>query len=454
MRHAYKFKNALKKSFTAPRLVLLCFLAAIFLGALVLMTPLASADGAPIPFLDALFTATSAVCVTGLTVKVTALSFSPFGHAVILFLVQIGGLGIMTVSSFIYFSFGKRSTLYNRITFSEDLQAKSGFSEYRRLVLSIVKIVFISELCGAVLLTAAFSRYFSFGTALWYGVFHSVTAFCNAGFDLIGANGFATFAGDPFVLIVISLLVILGGLGYIAILDIIKKRRYKNFGLNTKIVIPVTLVLLFAGMGLFLLAEWNNPATIGNMDVGTKILNAFFQAAASRTAGFATLEQTRLANPSVPLTMLLMFIGACPGSTGGGLKTTTLFVLLAAVIPTVRDKKDVVFDFRRFGEKTFKKAATILVLALTIISASYVALSFSDGAAIPSQKLLFELISAYGTAGLSMGVAPMLSALGKIVLMLNMFLGRVGVYTFIIAFLHRQNGVEPKIIYPEADIHF
>lgn len=448
-----KFLIAIKKWFTAPRLILLGFLSFIILGTFLLMLPLSNTSGQVLNFSDALFTATSATCVTGLTVNIVATDFTTFGHVVILILVQIGGLGVMTITSAVYLLIGKRFTLYNRMTLKSNFEQAS-IQDFAKIMFSILKIVFVVELAGAVLLSIAFSRYYSVPTSIWYGIFHSISAFCNSGFDIISANGtsFTAFYSDPFVLIPTALLVVIGGLGFIVIIDILKNHNWRKFQPQTKIVLIVSSVLLILGTLIYTAAEWNN--TFADMSAFDKIVNAIFQSANTRTAGFSTILNTKLSSVSLITTIVLMFIGASPGSTGGGLKTTTLFVLFASIIPMVKNKKTLVFDNHKISASTIKKATAMLMMALGILFVSLIAISFTEKGAFTSENLVFELISAYSTVGQSMGVTANLSLLGRYIVMLNMFLGRVGSMTLFIAITQNHNlSKEPKIKYPEVNIN-
>lgn len=448
-----KFFIAIKKWFTAPRLILLGFLSFIILGTFLLMLPLSNTSGQVLNFSDALFTATSATCVTGLTVNIVATDFTTFGHVVILILVQIGGLGVMTITSAVYLLIGKRFTLYNRMTLKSNFEQAS-IQDFAKIMFSILKIVFVVELAGAVLLSIAFSRYYSVPTSIWYGIFHSISAFCNSGFDIISANGtsFTAFYSDPFVLIPTALLVVIGGLGFIVIIDILKNHNWRKFQPQTKIVLIVSSVLLILGTLIYTAAEWNN--TFADMSAFDKIVNAIFQSANTRTAGFSTILNTKLSSVSLITTIVLMFIGASPGSTGGGLKTTTLFVLFASIIPMVKNKKTLVFDNHKISASTIKKATAMLMMALGILFVSLIAISFTEKGAFTSENLVFELISAYSTVGQSMGVTANLSLLGRYIVMLNMFLGRVGSMTLFIAITQNHNlSKEPKIKYPEVNIN-
>ncbi|HKL94338.1 MAG TPA: potassium transporter TrkG [Clostridia bacterium] len=448
-----KFVIAIKKRFTASRLILLGFFSIILLGALLLMLPLSNASGQMLNFTDALFTATSATCVTGLTVKIIASDFTTFGHIIILVLIQIGGLGVMTITSALYLLVGKRFTLYNRMTLKSDFE-QTDTQNFAKIIHSILKIVLIVELFGAILLSIAFSKYYSAGTAIWYGIFHSISAFCNAGIDIVSANGtnFAVFSSDPLVLIITGVLIIFGGLGFIVIIDILKNHSFRKFQPQTKIVLVMSSVLILLGVAIFLSAEWNN--TLSNMSVFDKIVNGFFQSITTRTAGFSSISNAKLSSVSITTTLILMFIGASPGSTGGGLKTSTLFVLLASIMPTVKGKHALVFDKHKISAITIKKATAILMMALGVLLISLIALSITEKGAYTNEQLLFELISAYNTVGLSLDITANLSVLGKYILVLNMFLGRVGSMTFFIAMAQNNNlSKEPKIKYPEVNIN-
>ena len=332
MKGKYGFRHMAERIFTPIRLIMLSFFAVIMIGAALLMLPWSTTAPGSLSFVDALFTATSATCVTGLVVNTVATEFTAFGHVVILFLVQIGGLGFMTISSGVYLLIRHKVSLRKRISMTEEL-SHDGMDDLKRLTFDILKMTVATELAGAVLLSLAFARYYSAGKAVWYGLFHSVMAFCNSGFDIVSTEGtsYQMFAEDPFILIVTMVLIVLGGIGFMVVSDIAHNRRWRKLKLHTKIVIPLTAALILIGaIGIFA-AEFDNPETIGNMSVGNKIVNAFFQSVTSRTAGFASFSQSGMTSFSQSLTIILMFIGVCPGSTGGGIKTTTMFVLLVTI---------------------------------------------------------------------------------------------------------------------------
>lgn len=441
-----------EKIFTPIRLAMLSFLVVILTGTLLLLLPVSTtADGA-MSFIDALFTATSATCVTGLTVNVVATDLTLFGHIVMLLLVQIGGLGFMSLSSAMYLFIRKKVSLRKRMHLSEDL-SQTDMSDLKRMTFDIVRLTGIVELCGAVLLTAAFARHYDFGTAVWYGVFHSVMAFCNSGFDIVSENGtsLSMYSSDPFILIVIMLLIVFGGIGFVVISDVVRPRRWKKLKLHTKIMICMTGALILVGAVGFFAAEFSNPGTMGDMNVGEKILNSFFQSITSRTAGFFTIDQNSMTGFSQSLTILLMFVGVCPGSTGGGIKTATLFVLLVTVYATLRGRDQVVISRRSIGRETIAKASTVLTLAIGVAVVSMLGLSIACGSDFTFGQLLFEQVSAYATVGLSRSVTPGLNIAGKIIIILDMYIGRIGSFGFFMAFVspsQRRSGVK----YPEAGI--
>ena len=447
-----KLKKAFRSFATPIRLVMFGFLAIILTGTVLLLMPFATNYPGSLSFTDALFTATSATCVTGLSVANLTTEFTVYGQIVVLLLSQIGGIGFMTVTSSVYILIRHRISLRKRLAMREDL-SQEGFAGLKILTLNIVKFTFVIELAGAVLLSVAFSRYFSAGKAVWYGVFHSVMAFCNSGFDIISPENtsFVAYNSDPFILLVLAFLIILGGIGFMVIADVLSLRKKKRLRLHSKVVLSVTAVLLFLGTLGFLIAEYNNPLTIGNMNFGDKLLNSFFQSVTARTAGFASLDQNSMTGFSHSLTIALMFIGACPGSTGGGIKTTTLFVLIATVFATLRKKNKIVIDMHSIGRETLSKAATTLVLALSVAVLSLMGLEIACGNAFSGDVLLFEQVSAYATVGLSRGITMSLNNAATRILTLNMYIGRIGSFGFFMAFVAAEK-IQPKVKYPESGI--
>lgn len=442
------------KWMTGTRLIVIGFLLIIFLGAAILMLPF-STRGDGISFLDALFTAAYATCVTGLAVVQTNATFTIFGQVTILLLIQLGGLGFMSLTSFLYLAFSKRVKLSYRLTMREDI-ADSDVHHIKRLVYRIVLYTFIVESVGACILTGAFSRYMPADEAIWNGIFHSISAFCNAGLDIIsvfgGGQSFMAFYSDAFVLLPISFLIILGGIGFLVISDMLDAKTWRHYRLHTKIVLCMTGALVLLGTVFYFGVEYNNDATLGGMTFGEKLLNAYFASVTARTAGFNTIDIASLKPASIILTDFLMFIGANPGSTGGGIKTTTLFILIIMVYNVIRQKKYAIVDKQTIGSNTAHKASTVYVLATFIMIISTAVLLLSDGNNFTFSELLFEQISAYATVGLSFGITPQLSVVGKLVIILNMFMGRIGVLTFFISFTHGKNEGESKIAYPECAV--
>lgn len=432
------------------RIIVLSFLIVILVGSGLLMLPIS--HKASITYLDALFTATSATCVTGLSTIEISTALTPFGQVVVLLLVQIGGMGFMTIASATFVLLGHKFSLRERLNMREYL-SETDMSGLRRLAVSVVKMTAIIEGAGVVLLTAAFAFEYSFGRALWYGIFHSVSAFCNAGLDIIPMGDSVTaYSGNAFVLVVLALLIVAGGLGFIVIGDVVKTRKWKKLRIDSKIVLFMSGVLLLIGTLVYMIFEYNNPATLGNMNFGNKLANAFFFSASTRTAGFASFSVADLSPVSRTVTIALMFIGASPASTGGGIKTTTLFVLIVWIGAFVRQKRLTVIGMRKVGSEVRSKAATVLVLAITTLLVAQVLLMGFDGGSYSYEQLLFEAVSAYATVGLSMGITPLLSIGGKLTLILLMFMGRVGAYTLLTSATRRDDDSDAGIKYQEFNV--
>lgn len=452
-------KNGVLKSNKSPlllrflnqsRIIVLSFLIVIFVGSWLLMLPFAHKTD--ITYLDALFTAVTATCVTGLTTIDLASALTPFGQVVVLLLVQIGGMGFMTIASATFVLLGHKFSLRERLNMREYL-SETDMSGLRRLAVNVVKMTAIIEGIGMVLLTIAFAFEYSFGRALWYGLFHSVSAFCNAGLDIIPVGDSVTaYSGNAFVLVVLALLIIAGGLGFIAIGDIFKTRKWKKMRIDSKIVIVASGILLGLGTLVYMIFEYNNPATLGNMNFGEKLANAFFFSASTRTAGFASFSIADLSPVSRTVTIALMFIGASPASTGGGIKTTTLFVLIVWIGAFVRQKRFTVIGMRKVGSEVRSKAATVLVLAITSLLIAQMLLMGFDGAQFSYEQLLFEAVSAYATVGLTLGITPLLSIGGKLTAIVLMFMGRVSAYTLLTSATRRDDDKDAGIKYQEFNV--
>lgn len=411
------------------------FAVIILMGAVLLTLPIASKDGHPMRFLDALFTATSAVCVTGLVVVDTGTYFSQFGHFIIIGLIQIGGLGFMTMSTLWAIILGKKIGLKERILLQESFNQIS-LAGLVRLIRNVILVTLAFEVTGGILLTLRFIQQFPFDRAVAFGFFHSVSAFCNAGFDLFGQvytpyASITHYASDWLVLPVIGSLIVCGGLGFPTIMELIKYPRTRKFSLHTKVVLKVTTFLILVGTILILIIEMNNPKTIGGLDVSGKILSAVFQSITPRTAGYNSLNIGQLTQATWFLMVILMFIGASPSSTGGGVKTTTIGVVLGTIIATIKGKDDVEMFERRIPKDLVYKALTLITIALGWVTLVTLVMSFVE----PYEflRLFFEVMSGFATVGLTTGITPHLTDLSRILLIITMFIGRVGILTVAVA---------------------
>lgn len=431
------------------RYLALGYLLLILLGAFLLSLPIASASGKWTSFVDALFTSTSATCVTGLTPVVTGVHWNVFGKIVILILVQTGGLGFTTFATLILMAIkGGGLDLYTRTVMSQSMGG-SGVHNVRKLVRRIFVGTLVIELVGALLLMIRFVPEYG-GLGVWHGVYHSITAFCNAGFDIVGLSGqsLVDYATDPLVSIVISLLIIIGGLGFFVWGDIFDcKGNPGKFTFYTRLALTMTLILVVAGTALFLLFEWNNPCYEG-YSFGDKLLCSFFNSVTARTAGFFTTPPETLSNSGSMLMIILMFIGACSGSTGGGIKASTFAVIMVGMVSFMRGKRDVTIGKRRIDDALVGQALAIFAAYLTIVMVAVLAINaIEPDANAPFAAVMFEVVSAIGTVGLSMALTPTLGIASKLILTLLMYLGRVGVLTFALA-LKRSKKSEAAVRRP------
>lgn len=431
-------------------LILLSFAIMMFLGAFLLCLPLAQISGKSGNFLENLFTATSALCVTGLVVNDISITYTIFGKIVILILIQLGGLGVLTVSSMVILSISRKMGYYTKKIVSEDINYNI-LTEIPRYLKNVSIVVFGIEFVGAVLLFFEFSKKLPFIQAVGYSIFHSVSAFCNAGFALF-SNNMENYTGNILINFVITTLIILGGLGFAAILDVynvIKKTRRK-LSTSTHLAIVMTIFLICFGAVMTFMLEYSNKGTIGNLSLHDKLLSSYFQSVTLRTAGFQTVDLATLTTPTIIIYLFLMFIGASPGSTGGGLKTTTLGILLLGVMNAITGREDIEYRRRRLSWQTFNKACAILMLSLFYLFVMIIIMSIFDSSKgfLP---LLFELISAFGTVGLSMGLTAKLSIISKLIIILTMYIGRVGPLTIMYA-LSKKKYREGKYKYPEETI--
>lgn len=431
------------------RLIALGFFLIIIIGALLLMLPFASKGGSA-GFLDALFTSTSATCVTGLVVRDTFTGWTSFGQVVILCLIQLGGLGFMTVITLISFALGKRLGLYDRKVLMQSA-GNISLSGIGGLIRRIVPFTFVFELLGAALLAIRFVPDFGWGRGLYFSVFHAISAFCNAGFDLMGLrtpySSLTAYAADPLINLTVCALIVVGGLGFLVWRDIARNRlRWSKYQLHTKLVLVTTAVLLLLGWALFFLFERN--ASMADMTVSERILASLFQSVTPRTAGFNTVDMTALSESGNLLTNVLMLIGGSPGSTAGGVKTTTVAVLLLSAFVSARGRTRVNAFRYQIDRDTLRQACSILVIYLSMAILAILALCALDP--ITLKQAMFEVNSAIATVGLSMGVTATLSAASRMILILLMYAGRIGGLTFVLLFSERRT--EPPVDRPNGKI--
>lgn len=441
-----------RKKMTAWQVLALGYLAVIIIGAVLLRLPIATRECESTTFTNALFTSTSATCVTGLIAYDTNTHWTLFGQLVILCLIQLGGLGFMTIVTLIFRIVGKGMGLAQSKIFM--LSAGEGKrSELRRLFRRIIGITIAFELFGAALLAVRFCPQFGNLKGSYYAVWHSVSAFCNAGFDLMGGVfggekfvSLTAYATDPLVSLTIAGLIIVGGLGFCVWDDLfLCKGKWKNFRLHTKVVLAMTATLLLFSTLLFLLFERDNPDFL-SYSIGEKILVAFFNAVTPRTAGFNTVDYSTMSDAGYLFTLILMFVGGSSGSTAGGVKITTFFVILMGMIAVFRGKRDIELGKRRVHNALLRQALTIFVSCLFIVLTATLIICAVETHNEPAtlKAVLFETFSAMGTVGLSMGLTPTLSATSKIILMLLMYAGRVGILTIGLAVAERKDTAEVK----------
>ena len=443
-----------KAGFRHPESVLaLGFLTLIVLGTVLLALPAASRTGQSIGLFNSLFTSASAVCVTGLVAVDTGTSFSFFGQAVLLVLIQVGGLGFMVFATMIMVMIGRKISIRGRMLIREAMNTTS-MSDLGRVTRLYLLLSICIEFIGMALLSLRFVPLFGWRHGLWMALFHAVSAFCNAGFDLFGRYASLTaFAGDSLVLLTIAVLIILGGLGFAVILEFLQNRGgFRSLSLHTRIVLTATGVLLLTGTAFFWLAERLNPETLAGMPEGEKALNAFFQSVTMRTAGFNSFDLSRFRDGSKLFSSLLMIVGASPASTGGGIKTTTTAALALLMLSVIRGENEVNVTHRRLPDDITRRALAVAGLFLTTLLAGTLIVSLIEDGRFPLEDILFEASSAMGTVGVSAIGTPNLSPVSRAVLVPMMFLGRVGPLTLAVAVAKRQGRIKSASKYPEERI--
>ncbi|WP_250278673.1 TrkH family potassium uptake protein [[Clostridium] colinum] len=452
--------------FGPSHIIVFSFFIVMIIGAMLLSLPIASKNGESISFIDAMFTATSAVCVTGLVVVNTFNYWTLFGKIVILILIQIGGLGFMSLFTIILVVLGKKITLRGRILIQESFNL-STFKGMVMFLKKIIKVTFLIEGIGALILSIKFIPEYGFIKGIFKGIFHSISAFCNAGFDILGDNSLVPYKTDYVINITIMLLIILGGLGFTVLLDIGKWIKYKIaklkkksvelfvMSVHSKITITMTVILIILGAILTFVIEYNNPKTLLNIRIDEKILASTFQSVTLRTAGFDAIGQVDLNYGSKFLAIILMAIGGSPGGTAGGIKTVTIGVMVLAVISVIKGKDCITAFKKTISISTMQKALSIIMMMMTLIFIATIILTITEkgiGTKFEFIDILYEVVSALGTVGLSTGVTSSLSFIGKIVIILCMFIGRLGPITIILALSFRKPNKKNVIHYPEEKI--
>lgn len=445
-------------SISPTRIIVVSFCAVILTGTLLLMLPISTRDGS-LSFVDAMFTATSATCVTGLVVFDTFTKFTPFGQAVVLLLIQIGGLGLVTLTAFFNVALHKRLGFKSMKLASESISLDEATGA-KPLLYTVMRTSMGFELAGALLLMVVMVP--KFGIAgIWISIFTAVSAFCNAGFDLFGRiapyTSLTTFYSNGYVLAIVMLLIVCGGLGFIVWQELFMFRRRHKMSLHAKLAIAVTVTLIVVGALAIGLLEWDNPATMGKFSTGEKVLSSLFQSVTCRTAGFNTIDQAGMHTLSKLASVILMFIGACPGGTGGGIKGTTAIILFFTIISVIQGRGEAVIRGRRIDKKTVYRALTIVTLGFTVILFTTLVMIYDTpmvGGMVDGNFIdcLFEATSAFGTVGLSSGVTGQLTSLGKVVTALTMLIGRVGPIAMGMSLASRAGELARREILPEAKI--
>ena len=456
----HRAKRQLKKrrQLSPTQVILFGFIMLIIVGALLLMLPISSADGTSTSFSSSLFTSTSATCVTGLTVEDTGTHWSLFGQIVIITLIQIGGLGFMTMAVMMSIFIKRQITPRERLLVAQSL-GLTGVGGTVKLVRRILIGTFSIEGIGAVILSTQFVPMFGWAKGIYYGIFHSISSFCNAGFDVLDGTGgigggfssFTTLNNNPVITVTLIVLILTGGIGFIIwddVVNFIKER--KSFSVYSRFIISISIVLVLGGTLLIALFEWNNPDTIGNMSIGDKLLQSLFQSVTTRTAGIDMINNAALTEPSKLISMLLMLIGGASGSTAGGIKVGTFGIVVFAIIAFAKGEKELVIRHRRIPHETVIRALT--VIGIDLFAAFAAALLISGTNSVGIIDSLYESFSGIATVGLSLSLTPMLSLVGQTSIIMLMFFGRVGILTITYSVLLKQSRKNSLITYPEINM--
>ncbi|HHU01790.1 MAG TPA: Trk family potassium uptake protein [Christensenellaceae bacterium] len=426
----------INRGLSSSQIIILGFAALILLGSLLLMLPFATQSGQGASFFDALFTSTSAVCVTGLVIHDTATYWNTFGHVIIITLIQIGGMGIVTVAVAVFVLSGKRIDLKQRSTMQEAISAHK-VGGIVRLTGFIIKTSFLIELIGALIMAPTFIKEFGILKGIWYAVFHSISAFCNAGIDLMGVkapySSLTHFVGNPAVNFAIMALIVTGGIGFMTWEDIkTNKLRIREYRMQSKVILSTTLSLILLPAIYFYFFEFSG------MPLNKRVWSSLFQSVTPRTAGFNVVDLTKISEVGTAITILLMLIGGSPGSTAGGMKTTTLAVMLSTMVSVFQRREHTHFFGRRISSDTIRSAATVLMMYISLFLTGGFIISRVEGLSLLA--CLYETASAVGTVGLTLGITPGLGTISKIILILLMYIGRVGGLTLIFSTLTASRG--------------
>ncbi len=453
--------KAKKKRMIKPtRQIALSFLVVIFIGSLLLTLPIAN-NGEPAKYLDHLFVATSATCVTGLVPYPMVEQYSLFGQIVIIILIQIGGLGFLTFMMLIYVKAKKRLSFTSKLVVQEALNVNS-LNNLSKFLKNIVIYTFLFEGIGALLLCSQFIPDYGLFKGLYMGIFHSISAFCNAGFDIIGANSLIPYQNNIVINLTIGILIIMGGLGFCVWFDVANKikegvafrkspsRIFNSFDLHSKIVLTTTLFLLLSGTIVIYLLEYKNPNTIGGMEGGYQLLGAFFQSTTLRTAGFATIDYSKLTIATKFIMCIYMFIGGSPAGTAGGVKTVTFAVILVTLKSLFNGDDHVNVFKRRVEIEYLKRSLCIFIFSLALVVLGLICLTITEQ--FNFIDLCFEAFSGFATVGLTTGITPLLSDVGKIVIIILMYIGRIGPTTMMLSFMRKSQKNNRNIVYPKGEI--
>lgn len=443
------------------RTISFSFLCVIFIGSLLLCLPIANKE-ASVGYLNNLFVAVSATCVTGLVPVVVASQYTLFGQVVILLMIQIGGLGFLTFLM-VFFNFVKKRLSFSSRLLIQEAVNKSSLDNLSLFLAQIVSYTAFCEGLGAIVLSFVFVPQFGFWKGCYYGVFHSISAFCNAGFDILGSSSLMAYNNNPLVLLTVAFLIISGGIGFVVALEIKSKLKSyltsrdsikkvcRSFSLQFKMVFSITLILLVSGTLFVYVFERNNPATLGNMPFNQQLLNAFFQSVTYRTAGFASFDQGAMNEASKLLGCFYMFIGGSPAGTAGGIKTITVGVIFLSVRAVVHGKKDVVAFGRCIREELVRHAVAVVSISVVFVASASLLLCIIES--FPLIDIFFEAFSAYATVGLTANLTPLLSEMSKVIIMILMYIGRVGPITMLLTFSKkRHTNVENDIKYPQGEL--